>query len=242
MRKKPLLIIQPATSYDDLPDLCAERGDEVTWFSEACNVALDQIESVKVYAGEALPDPSDVRAAIITGAIDMVTDNHTWIAETADWVLRAIQANCPILGVCFGHQLIAHALGGKVGKNPNCASFGNAQVAKVCENAPDPLFDSLPVSMEMKVFHYQSVIELPEGAVTLATSSNDPYYAVRYAKRVWGVQFHPEFDCYIMDRTIDVYANDMAAAGFDVNDLRARNKDDLSGHKLLQRFIEISEP
>ena len=146
-----------------------------------------------------------------------------------------------IRAVCFGHQLIAHALGGEVGGNPNGASFGNVRVSKAAKVVPDPLFDSLPDSMEMKVFHYQSVVKLPEGANILANSPRDPYYAVRYADNVWGVQFHPEFDCEILERTIDVYATDMFAAGFDVDDLRALNKFDSSGHKLLQRFIEISE-
>lgn len=240
MTTKPLLIIQPATSYDDMPDLCADRGDEVTWFSEACGVPLDQIISVSVYKGEALPDPRDVRGAIITGAIDMVTDNHPWITETADWVLHAIDVGCPLLGVCFGHQLIAHALGGKVGENPNGAAFGNVPVIKPNPEVRDILFDAVPVSTEMKVFHYQSVTALPKGAVVFATGPNDPFYAVRYRDNVWGVQFHPEFDCDIFNRTIDVYANTMAEAGFDPGELRVRNVEDPAGHRLLRRFAELS--
>ena len=237
MQPKTLLIIQPATSYDDLPDLCASRGDEVAWFRDACGIAPDRIASVRVYAGEPLPDPSDVGAAIITGAIDMVTDNHPWIADTAEWVVRAVGVGTPVLGVCFGHQLMAHAFGGRVGQNPNGAAFGSVPVMRA-QGAPDPLFDALPDTMEMMAFHYQSVLDLPEGAVPLATSINEPYYAVRYADSAWGVQFHPEFDDAIMEGSIDVYAGDMEAAGFDVDALRAQDRSDPSGYRLLRRFVE----
>lgn len=236
---KPMLIIQPASSYDDLPDLCAEYGDEVAWFSRACDLTQDQLISVRVDKGEPLPHPGDICGAIITGALAMVTDDDPWIKTLSDWILFAIDAELPMLGVCFGHHLMAQALGGVVGANPNGASFGNVQVTRTNLSAPDPLFDAFPHEVGMKVFHYQSVHRPPKGATVLARGENDPYYAMRFAPCAWGVQFHPEFDNCIMDRTCDVYASDMTSAGYDVAELRARNTDDGTGRALLRRFATL---
>ncbi len=237
MSIKPLLIIQPATSYDDLPELCNRRGDEITWLSECMDVDPANIMVVKVYKDEPLPAPEDVQAAIITGAIDMVTDGHGWIETTAQWVREAIQVDTPLLGICFGHQLIAYALGGRVGSNPNGAKFGNTQIQKTHSATNDPLFGELPNSLNMQVFHFQSVLSLPEGAEVLAKSEHDPFHAVKYAPYSWGVQFHPEFDADIMKGSYDVYETDISAEGFCVNTLRHIAFDSKEGKVLLRCFL-----
>jgi GMP synthase (glutamine-hydrolysing) len=235
---KPLLIIQPATSYDDLPVLCASRGDELAWFSGASGVAPDRIRSVRVWQDEPLPDPREAAAVIVTGAIDMVTDGHAWIARTADWLRTAIAAETPVLGVCFGHQLLAHALGGTVGDNPRGAAFGAVEVSLTDAGRADPLFGVLPARSEMMVFHWQSVLAMPVGA--LATAAHDPFHAARFGPMAWGTQFHPEFDAAIMAGSYDVYAGAIERAGFDMAALRAANRDCPAGHALLRRFAAIA--
>ncbi|MCV6624143.1 MAG: glutamine amidotransferase [Cellvibrionaceae bacterium] len=239
MKPKPLLIIQPATSYDDMPELCAEYGDEVDWFSQACGVDKCNVVAIKVYEGEEIPSPDEFSAAIITGAIDMVTDGHDWIKYLVKWTKGAVSAGLPILGVCFGHQLLAFALGGRVGSNPNGASFGNVTVEKHKISESDCLFKEFPVRCEMKVFHYQSVIAVPPSSSVLIRGDNDPFYAVRYAPNVWGVQFHPEFDNFIMDKTFDVYSKDMEENGYCIQNLRERNTDDGTGRRFLKRFGDL---
>lgn len=240
MPLKPLLIIQPATSYDDLPMLCEKRGDEIAWLSECLGIERSNMIVVKINKGESLPAPKDVHAAIITGAIDMVTDGHLWIEETAQWVREAIATNTPLLGICFGHQLIAYALGGNIGRNPNGAKFGNTDIRSTGSAANDLLFGSLPDSMNMQVFHFQSVLSLPKGAEVLAKSDHDPNHVVRYTKYSWGVQFHPEFDTEIMEYVYDVYEKDISCEGFCVNSLRKSAFDTEEGKVLLQRFFSVS--
>lgn len=235
--QKPVLIIQPATSYDDLPKLCEIREDEVTWFREKASLPKELTISVKVYEDEPLPEPEEVQAAIITGAIDMVTDGYDWIEKTAEWTRKAIKVNTPVLGVCFGHQLLAHALGGKVGNNPRGAKFGNVSL-DILEK--DPLFDVLPKKTEMQVFHFQSVLKLPDDAKILASSAHDPYQAVRYADCAWGVQFHPEFDSEIMSYSYDVYEGAISDEGICVKTLRKQTFSDQDGQNLLKRFVEYA--
>ena len=237
---KPFLIIQPATSHDDLPALCAVRGDEIAWFSQACDVPRDEITAIRVYEGEALPDPADIRAAIITGAIDMVTDPKPWIRDLADWTRRAVAAEVPLLGVCFGHQMLAHAMGGTVGDNPNGPMFGPVAVRRLATGQEDPLFAALPDVATMRVFHFQTVLTMPAGAQVLATAAHDAHHAARYGPAAWGVQFHPEFDRQIMQGCYDVYRGTMEEAGFSVDALRAAEQDSPDGFALLRTFADLS--
>lgn len=235
---KPILIVKTASSYDDLPGLCARRGDEVIWFSEACGVHADNVVSVDAYKGAPLPDPEDFQAIIITGSVDMISDFTAWMQATADWLKNAVEKQIHILGVCFGHHLLAHVLGGSVGHNPNGAEFGAAVLHKTGAADRDPLFSDLPKVFEMDVFHYESILDLPKCAVLLASNSHDKNHAFRYGNCVWGVQFHPEFDPEIMEAAIDVYQRDMIESGYDISELRDQNIKRSFGNTLLRSFIK----
>lgn len=234
---KPLLIIRTATSYDDLSTLCKKRGDEVNWFREACGLAVNEVIAVKVFDDAPLPDPDEVQAIIITGSVDMISDDLPWIERTAQWLKSAIEKQVPILGVCFGHQLLVHVLGGTVGQNPRGAEFGAVELVKSTAASDDPLFKGFPEIINMHVFHYESVLRLPDEVVLLASNDRDPHHAFRYGKNTWGVQFHPELDPEIMEHVFDVYGADMEEAGYDVAKLRERNVDSGHGRILLERFI-----
>lgn len=237
---KPLLIIQTSTSYDDLPLLCENYGDEVTWFSNACGLSGDRVLPVKVFLEESLPDPDEVQAIVITGSVDMLSDHLPWIERTSEWLKGAIEKSIPTLGVCFGHQLIVHTLGGKVGPNPNGAEFGTVDINKTKESEEDILFKDLPCPFAMQVFHYESVLQLPKEAIVLAGNEIDPHHAFRYGNNIWGVQFHPEFDKEIMSHAYEVYGKDMEEAGFKVEELRASTVDNTHGTQLMQRFTDFA--
>ena len=237
---KPLLIVRTASSYDDLPELCRHRGDEVRWFSDASGAPIDTVVSVDAYKDEPLPDPEDVQAIIITGSIGMISDDLPWMRTAVGWLKEAVDKQVPILGVCFGHQLLALATNGTVGKNPNGAEFGAVEMTKSAAADEDPLFVDIPKNFGMYVFHYESVLQLPENAVLLASSAHEPHHAFRYGKNAWGVQFHPEFDPEIMDHAISVYRTDMEAAGYDVDTLRANHVDPRFGKALLKNFVNVA--
>ncbi len=234
---KPLLIVKTASSFDDLPSLCAQRGDEVRWFSEACGLVGGDVVAVDAYRGAALPDPTAFLAIIITGSLDMISDNLPWMIDTAEWLKGALDKQVPILGVCFGHHLLAQVLGGEVGRNPNGAEFGAVEIEQSAAAAEDPIFKGLPKDFKMHVFHYESILDLPTGAVMLASNAHDENHAVRYGKNAWGVQFHPEFDPEIMDSAIDIYKTDMEDANYDIETLREENVDQDFGRILLKNFI-----
>jgi GMP synthase (glutamine-hydrolysing) len=97
------------------------------------------------------------------------------------------ETNLPILGICYGMQLLTYALGG--GVNPSTdREFGSAQVETLLSN---PLFSDLKFQVWMS--HGDRITQLPPGFVTLARSANSPYAAIGdLSRKYYGLQFHPE--------------------------------------------------
>ncbi len=99
--------------------------------------------------------------------------------------------NVPVLGICYGLQLLVHTLGGQV-EEARDREYGRAHLRTECE---DPLFKGMPRAEERVVWmsHGDRVLALPEGFSILARSEKSPFAAVRHSRRpIWGVQFHPE--------------------------------------------------
>ena len=103
---------------DTLPALKARKGDFEDWIVAGLGVAREDVRVVDVPRGDPLPDASDHDGIIITGSEAMVTERREWSERTADWLRKAVGRGPAVLGICYGHQLLAHALGGVVGNNP----------------------------------------------------------------------------------------------------------------------------
>jgi GMP synthase (glutamine-hydrolysing) len=146
----------------------------------------------------------------------------------------------PILGVCYGHQLLAYAFGGSVGYNPRGRHAGTARVHTTAAAASDALFEPLPRELVVQVSHSQSVLELPQGALLLAHTALDPHHAFRIGARTWGVQFHPEFDAEVSRRYIALRRERILSEGLDPDALIAAVQPSDHGAQLLRRFAELT--
>jgi GMP synthase (glutamine-hydrolysing) len=148
------------------------------------------LDVYKLPAGEFPPSVAVQRydGVVISGSQTSVYDDHDWIHEATDWIRRAHAADIPVLGVCWGHQFLAQALGGRVvdmGKH----ELGYRSVSRV---GADPLFEGLPEQFVAFETHHDRVVELPPGARLLAR--NEFGIQAFRVGRSYGVQFHPEYD------------------------------------------------
>lgn len=229
-----LVILQPG---EKLASLAAVAGDFADWMLVGMHAPPETgVTVVKPHAGDPLPAPGGVAAAVVTGSSAMVNDGHDWIEACAGWLRELLTLGRPLLGICFGHQLLAHALGGEVRENPKGIEVGTVTTRLTDAARADPLFAGLPPSMSVQASHRQSVIALPPGAVRLAASERDPNHAFRFGNRAWGIQFHPEFDREITRAYIERYRPDLEASGRAVERMLRETVTTPEPVRLLRRF------
>jgi GMP synthase (glutamine-hydrolysing) len=222
-----------------LAGLRARRGDYEDWIAAGLGVARGRLQLVAVHEGEALPDPEASGAVIVTGSAAMVSAREPWSERAAAWLRDAAHAGAPLLGICFGHQLLAHALGGRVGANPRGREMGTVEVTLRAEARADPLLGALGSPLLVQVTHLESVLELPPGARVLASNAADPHQAFAWGERVWGVQFHPEFDAEVMRAYLEERRPLLRAEGIDPEPLERDVSESPHGKRLLRRFARL---
>lgn len=220
--------------------LAEDRGHFSDWIGTGLAVRRGGLKVVAAFAGEPLPSPELVHALVVTGSHAMVSEGQRWVEELAGWLARVVALGVPVLGICFGHQLLAHALGGTVGDHPGGGEFGTVTVRLTDNSCSDPLFGGLSADFPAQLFHRQSVLRLPTGAQVLATSLQEPHQAVRFARRVWGLQFHPEFDAEIMASYLSLSGEQLTKYGFDPAALRKGLRTTPVAQSLLQRFSRLA--
>lgn len=171
-------------------ETCARLGGYEDWIARNLGTASCSID---ILGGAAPPAHADCRAVILTGSAHMVDERQPWSEALRPWLQEAVARALPIFAICYGHQLLADALGGTVGNNPNGAEIGTISLNRLPACGDDPLFASLPATFTANAYHSQSVLHLPPGATCLVANAHDPHHAYRIGKSAWGVQFHPEF-------------------------------------------------
>ena len=148
-------------------------------------------ESVAVLDGEALPEASACEAVLITGSPYGVYDSTPWMDPLRGFIRRAYDARIPMVGVCFGHQVIADALGGEVRKSEK--GWGIGRHTYDITRRRDWMGEGRP-AVSLSASHQDQVITPPPGAVTLARSAHTEHAMLEYADApVITIQGHPEF-------------------------------------------------
>jgi GMP synthase (glutamine-hydrolysing) len=234
MRK--ILIIKVGRT---LPALLTRRGDFEDWILSGMGVKREQTIVVEVINGHKLPDYQDISGIVITGSHSMVTEHRDWSEYAAKWLPQAVERRIPTLGICYGHQLLAYSLGGKVASNPKGREFGTVEVRLNGMAQEDLLLQGLDNPIKVHVCHTQSVINLPSGAKLLASSDRDRNQAFVIGDQVWGVQFHPEFDAEIVGEYINYYRKLLSEEGIDPDETLNNVSDTAYGPEILARFYKI---
>ncbi len=167
------------------------RGDFDSWFQERPEVKANYRVHF-LFDGDTMPVPADSDGWIITGSSDSVNDDLPWLPAAKDGIARAVDDGHPVLGVCFGHQLLAASTGGRVGLNPEGWELGSATVTLTKAGTASHLFQGMGRRFPVYQTHREVVTNLPPGTQVLATNDIG-LQAFQLDGLVFGVQFHPEF-------------------------------------------------
>ncbi|MBU2454323.1 MAG: glutamine amidotransferase, partial [Proteobacteria bacterium] len=178
--------------------IARQLGDFEDWISKGLGFDKKDVEIVDVPKGDLLPRVETCRGVVIAGSHAMVTQNLSWSLAIEKWVPDLIQSKIPVLGICYGHQLLARAMGGAVDYHAGGMEIGTTKIEILQDDASDALFKGLPKAFFAHVCHSQTIVKLPDNAVRIAENSFEPTHAFRIGTSAWGVQFHPEYDETIM--------------------------------------------
>src|SRR2546422_199620 len=181
-----LLIVQTGSTH--------LHGDYPRWFERALGF---EMPVMRAHAGERLGQALErerPRGIIVSGSPLSVTDRAPWMLELGDELLQLAAQGTPVLGVCFGHQLLARAAGGEVVQNPRGREIGTVRVQLTEAGRKDVLFSSWAdrPEIEVQATHLDAVDPLPPGAEVLASNENTAAQAYRLSETIAAVQFHPE--------------------------------------------------
>ncbi|HWM86296.1 MAG TPA: gamma-glutamyl-gamma-aminobutyrate hydrolase family protein [Kofleriaceae bacterium] len=227
--------------------VAAEHGRFSDWFGRLLAAHPVEVTAVDATAGEP-PDPSGFAAIIISGSPSSVTEPEPWMEGATELVREAARAGTPLLGVCFGHQLVAAALGGGVRVNPLGWEIGSRTLELTEAGRGDPLFDGMSESIRVNFSHRDVVdpdaLSAVPGARVLARNGKSAAQAFAVGDSIRCVQFHPEFTgaatrAYLRVRH-DLIAADAAARGAPDEHpaaLLETTADTPDGERVLHNFI-----
>lgn len=234
---KKLLIIKTGSTFPFIRD---QYGDFEGHILQQIAVPMSDVIIAPVYLTKALPKLDDVSAIIITGSHAMVTAQDSWSVLLAGWLRNVRTTRLPVLGICYGHQLLAAAFGGTVGYHPGGEEIGTVKIELTAAGKQDALLGVLPDWFSAHVAHAQSVLKLPADAKLLAKNDFEPHHAYVIDDHIWGVQFHPEFNAGIIRSYIKTERDALTQAGKNVDALLAAVCDHACGKRLLCQFIKLA--
>ncbi|MFK7890103.1 MAG: type 1 glutamine amidotransferase [Granulosicoccus sp.] len=165
------------------------------------------------------PDSADdADAWLITGSRHGAYEPHSWIPPLEQLIRDIYERGIPMVGICFGHQIIAQALGGTVEKFSGGWSVGRVEYTLAPEIWGNSGADKTP----LMAFHQDQITEPPTGALNVGSTSFCKHAALVYDTRILTIQPHPEFDSHFVDSLLDA-RSDMLP-----DDVLAQAKDTLN--------------
>jgi GMP synthase (glutamine-hydrolysing) len=194
-----------------------------------------RLRTVRFYAGDAVPpDLDDVDGVVCMGGpmnVDQA-DEFPWLTEEAAFIKAAHEAGLPIVGVCLGAQIIAHALGGKVEKM-GAPEIGWGPVKQFRPGFPDTIMGGIPWTSVQFHAHGQEVTELPPGGALLASSDACKHQAFRVGMTTYAFQYHFEWTRQDIDGMLEQFAGWLGESGVDADAIRAEAEDKIELYRHL---------
>lgn len=218
---------------DPVPTVRERHGGFARLLERAAGQQALALREIDARSGD-LPNLSRFAGVLVTGSPESVLDRAPWMVAAGERLRAAVDAGTPVLGICFGHQLLAHALGGVVERNPKGREIGTVPLEVL---APDPLLDPEHRPFTVNMTHVDTVLEPPPCAEVVARTALDGAAVLRFAEDAWGVQFHPEIDAEVMCQYVEARSALIAREGLDVAAIRSAIRDTVAGRDVLRRFL-----
>lgn len=240
MTEKFIAIIQTGTAIETARQ---KYGDFDNWFIKGMRINKNQTKTYRVFENIEFPDKKHLAGIIVTGSSAMVTDQANWSEATIKWLQPLVELNIPIMGVCYGHQLVARLLGGIVDWNPKGRELGQVKMNLYNQAYEDKLLTNALYKdtkhLNLLASHQQIVTKIPPNSVQLGKTDLDDNHCFRFKNHIWGLQFHPEFTADIVKNYIFERSSDLIEEGLDPIQMSKQIKSNNNGQLILQRFKEI---
>jgi GMP synthase (glutamine-hydrolysing) len=199
----------------------------------ALRAAGVELDERRLRAGDPLPAVGEVDGIVALGGEQNALDPA--LAEQAELLAEATRAGVPVLGVCLGAQLLAHALGGEVGVLER-RMVRWAPLVPLPAAEGDPVLGALPPGAAGLHWN-EDGFSLPPGATELLRSPAGTVEAFRAGERSWGIQFHPELDDEVLEGWYEDWYSALAQAGVSEEAARAADREHLPGQGPLSEAI-----
>lgn len=196
--------------------IAAEHGSYLDWFRSAMGPLVKLVPWAVPEQPHARPLLEGFAGVLITGSPASLTAPEAWMEIAIETVREAAETQVPLLGVCFGHQLVGCAFGAPTIKAPGDGEQGCVAITLSTAGLADPLFAGCPERFLVPSSHYDQVfpeaVASGNGLKILASSANTQVQALAAGPHIRSVQFHPEFSQAIMASYLRRDEQDVAIA------------------------------
>jgi GMP synthase-like glutamine amidotransferase len=218
-------LLETDTLYADVIDEYGSYGQMFARYFDALDGQLSY-RYYQVQAGELPQHPDECSAYLVTGSKAGVYDRLPWLPPLADWIVDFHARGAKIIGICFGHQMVANSLGGQAAKSARGWGLGvhRTKLHLGAFNGDNASENASGDQLRLIHSHQDQVEKLPPGARVLASSDFCPYAAYAIDDRALCFQGHPEFTPEFFRR------------------LFAGRADDLADHALALALATLNEP
>ena len=233
MTEKKLLVVQvrdnPNIAEHDAGSYSRIIGDSIS--CDIKNVTSDSLHIDHI---------EDYDAYIVGGSHYMTHDDFPQKEELYQLIRYAIDTKKPLLGVCFGFQVLAEAAGGTVLHDPTRKEFGSYDITLTPDGQDDPLFKDISKIFVAQEAHESYAPELPPNCIHLGHSENIAIQAFRYGNnKIYGVQFHPELSLENMHERMKMYNSGPVTTFFFHDEVFESIRESRDSEKVITNFIDL---
>ena len=181
------------------------------WLQVPASAKLN-FRTYRAYEGRLPPKVESCDSYFVTGSPASMVDREPWMLKLASFLLIAAKAQIPVVGLCFGHQVLAQALGGNVKRAPSGWEIGIKKWKVVRQEG---WMRECGKFLTLPMIHRDQVAKLPPRSVRVAASERCPNGVFRLANHAIGIQGHPEFTPELLGKLLTARRKDFSAVEYE---------------------------